>query len=41
MLGSFIGVRLLAIARPSVVRWIVIAMLLFAGIRAVLKGLGV
>ncbi|AEH44211.1 protein of unknown function DUF81 [Thermodesulfatator indicus DSM 15286] len=41
MLGSFIGVRLLAIARPATVRWIVIGMLLFAGIRAVLKGLGI
>ncbi|WP_456371493.1 sulfite exporter TauE/SafE family protein [Thermodesulfatator atlanticus] len=41
MLGSFIGVRLLAIARPAMVRWIVIGMLLFAGVRAVLKGLGI
>ncbi len=40
MIGSFIGVRLLAVARPAVVRWIVIVMLLFAGLRAVLKGLG-
>ncbi|OAG27739.1 sulfite exporter TauE/SafE family protein, partial [Thermodesulfatator autotrophicus] len=41
MLGSFIGVRMLAVARPAMVRWIVIGMLLFAGIRAVLKGLGI
>jgi uncharacterized membrane protein YfcA len=41
MLGSFVGVRLLAIARPSVVRWIVISMLAFAGIKALLKGLGI
>jgi len=41
MLGSFIGVRLLAIAKPTVVRWIVIGMLAFAGIRALLKGFGI
>ncbi len=41
MLGSFIGVQLLAVARPAIVRWIVIVMLLFAGVRAILKGLGI
>jgi len=41
MLGSFVGVRLLAIVKPGVVRWIVIAMLAFAGIKALLKGLGI
>ncbi len=41
MLGSFIGVRLLVIAKPAVVRWIVIGMLGFAGIRALLKGFGI
>jgi uncharacterized membrane protein YfcA len=41
MLGSFIGVRLLAVARPTVIRWIVIGMLGFAGLKALLKGLGI
>jgi uncharacterized membrane protein YfcA len=41
MLGSFVGVRLLAVAKPTVIRWIVIAMLAFAGTKALLKGLGI
>jgi len=41
MLGSFIGVRLLAVAKPTVIRWIVIGMLGFAGLKALLKGLGI
>ncbi len=41
MLGSFIGVRLLAVTRPTVIRWIVIGMLGFAGTKALLKGLGI
>jgi uncharacterized membrane protein YfcA len=41
MLGSFVGVRILAVAKPAVVRWIVIGMLGFAGIKALLKGLGI
>lgn len=41
MLGSFVGVRLLAKANPRVVRIIVIAILAFAGIRSLLKGLGI
>lgn len=41
MLGSFVGVRLLAFTKPVVVRWIVIAILAFAGIKALLKGLGI
>jgi uncharacterized membrane protein YfcA len=41
MLGSFVGVRLLAVTRPTVVRWIVIGMLAFAGVKAFLKGLGI
>ncbi len=40
MLGSFIGVRILRIARPTYVRWIVIGLLLFAGAKAITKGLG-
>lgn len=41
MLGSVVGVRILAVAKPKIVRYIVIGMLLFAGLRALLKGLGV
>lgn len=41
MLGSIVGVRILARTRPAAVRHIVIAMLLFAGSRALLKGLGI
>ncbi len=40
MLGSFVGVRLLRVAKPGVVRWIVIVMLGFAGLKALSKGLG-
>jgi len=40
MLGSFVGVRLLAIAKPKVIRYIVIGVLFFAGLKAVDKGLG-
>ncbi|MBW2322017.1 MAG: sulfite exporter TauE/SafE family protein [Deltaproteobacteria bacterium] len=41
MLGSFVGVRLLVITKPTVIRWLVIAMLAFSGIRALLKGFGI
>jgi len=41
MLGSFVGVRILAFAKPNVIRWIVISMLGFAGVKALLKGLGI
>ena len=40
MLGSFVGVRLLKVAKPGLVRWIVIGMLGFAGLKALSKGLG-
>jgi len=40
MLGSLVGVKLLAVAKPKAVRYLVIAMLLFAGIRSLLEGLG-
>jgi uncharacterized membrane protein YfcA len=40
MLGSFIGVRILRVAKPAFVRWIVIGLLLFAGAKALTKGLG-
>jgi len=41
MLGSFVGVKLLVIAKPAIVRWIVIGMLAFAGVKALLKGFGI
>ena len=41
MLGSFVGVRILAVAKPKVIRYIVISVLSFAGIKALLKGLGI
>jgi uncharacterized membrane protein YfcA len=41
MLGSFIGVKILARAKVAVVKWIVIGLLAFAGVRALLKGLGI
>ena len=40
MLGSFVGVRLLKIAKPAFIRWMVIGILAFAGIKALSKGLG-
>ncbi|MFH0960685.1 MAG: sulfite exporter TauE/SafE family protein [Pseudomonadota bacterium] len=40
MAGSFVGVRLLKVAKPGLVRWIVIGMLGFAGLKALSKGLG-
>ncbi len=40
MLGSFVGVRLLKIAKPAFIRWMVIAILAFAGVKALSKGLG-
>jgi uncharacterized membrane protein YfcA len=41
MLGSFVGVRLLRIAKPTFIRWMVIAILGFAGVKALTKGLGI
>ena len=41
MLGSWLGPRLLARTRPSTVRYIVVLILLFAGLRSLLKGLGI
>jgi hypothetical protein len=40
MLGSFIGVRILRVAKPSFIRWLVIGLLLFSGAKALTKGLG-
>ncbi len=41
MLGSLVGVRILAKTKPAAIRWIVIIMLLFAGARSLMKGLGI
>jgi len=41
MMGSMVGVKILARTKPAAVRYIVIVMLLFAGTRALLKGLGI
>jgi uncharacterized membrane protein YfcA len=40
MLGSLIGVKILAVAKPKVIRYIVIAVLFFAGLKAIDKGVG-
>ncbi|MGB5847240.1 MAG: sulfite exporter TauE/SafE family protein [Ignavibacteriaceae bacterium] len=41
MLGSFIGVRILAITKPALIRKLVIIVLGIAGTKALLKGLGI
>jgi uncharacterized membrane protein YfcA len=41
MIGARIGARLLTVVKASVVRKLVLALLLFAGLRALLKGLGI
>ncbi len=41
MFGSFVGVRILKVAKPSFIRWMVIAILTFSGLKAVQKGLSV
>jgi len=41
MLGTRIGVRILARAKPKAVKWIVVTILFLAGFRALLKGLGI
>jgi len=41
MLGSLVGVKILAKTKPKAIKWIVIWLLLFAGVRALLKGLGI
>ena len=41
MLGSFIGVRILKVAKPTFIRWMVIVILAFAGAKALTKGLGI
>ena len=41
MMGSFVGVRLLAKAKPKFIRYMVIGVLAFAGGKALLKGRGI
>jgi len=41
MLGSWVGVRIVVRLAPIKLRYIVLALLLFAGIRSLLKGMGV
>jgi uncharacterized membrane protein YfcA len=40
MLGSLIGVKILAVAKPKMIRYVVITVLFFAGLKAIDKGLG-
>lgn len=40
MLGSFVGVKVLSVAKPKFIRYMVIAVLFFAGLKAIDKGLG-
>jgi uncharacterized membrane protein YfcA len=40
MFGSFLGVKLLTIAKPKFIRYMVIVVLFFAGLKAMDKGLG-
>ena len=40
MLGSSIGAKLLSITKPKTIRYIVIGLLIFAGLRAIAKGFG-
>lgn len=41
MLGSFIGVKVLAVTKPTVIRILVIVILGIAGLKSLLKGLGI
>ncbi len=41
MLGSFVGVKVLAVTKPAVIRILVIVVLGVAGLKALLKGLGI
>ena len=40
MLGSLVGVKVLSIAKPKFIRYMVIGVLFFAGLKAIDKGLG-
>lgn len=39
MFGSFVGVRILKVAKPTFIRWMVIGILAFAGLKALQKGI--
>ncbi|MGQ9689096.1 MAG: sulfite exporter TauE/SafE family protein [Desulfobaccales bacterium] len=41
MLGSWVGVPILTRTKPTIIRYIVIGLLTFSGVRAFLKGLGI
>jgi uncharacterized membrane protein YfcA len=41
MFGSFIGVKILAVTKPAIIRILVIVVLGVAGLKALLKGLGI
>jgi len=41
MFGSFIGVKVLAVTKPAVIRILVIVVLSISGLKALLKGLGI
>jgi uncharacterized membrane protein YfcA len=41
MLGSLVGVKVLSIAKPKFIRYVVIGVLFFAGLKAIDKGLGI
>lgn len=41
MLGSFIGVKILTVTKPAIIRILVIVVLGIAGLKALLKGLGI
>jgi hypothetical protein len=40
MLGTRIGTRVLSVARPQMIKWIVVVFLFFAGIRQLMEGIG-
>jgi uncharacterized protein len=41
MLGSFVGVRIVAVVKPKSIRYLVIAVMFFAGGKVLLKGFGI
>jgi len=41
MLGSFVGVKILMVTKPAIIRILVIVVLSIAGLKALLKGLGI
>ncbi len=41
MLGAVVGVKILEVAKPKVIRIMVLGLLFLSGLRALLKGLGI